>query len=213
MSLLTNRTDAQLTQIHALIQQFFNGFLAPAAAQRSTVAFETAYPAQKVDEWVLQPATEPLWQSLLVAIRCGQLLQQPSSRIKFGQVYGTQQLGAQLIQEFTGLDQEQLVLLCLNTKNQIIKQKIVFQGTLNACPVHPREIFRVALDSPTARIVIAHNHPSGDPEPSSKDTEFTQRLVASGNLLGVPVLDSFVVGATDYISFAERGLLNCNIGS
>ncbi|AVK63372.1 DNA repair protein [Lactobacillus sp. CBA3606] len=209
MSLLT---DEQPTQIHALIQQFFNGFLTPAAAQTATVAFETTYPAQAVNEWGLQPATEPLWQSLLVAIRCGQLLQQ-QSRIKLGQVYGTQQLGAQLIQAFTGLDQEQLVLVCLNTKNQIIKQQVVFQGTLNACPVHPREIFRVALGSPTARIVIAHNHPSGDPEPSSKDTEMTQRLVASGNLLGVPVLDSFVIGATDYISFAERGLLNCNIGS
>ncbi|BDZ31382.1 JAB domain-containing protein [Lactiplantibacillus sp. WILCCON 0030] len=212
MSLLTGRTDDHGTQIHHLIQRYFRDFLDPSAAAAATLAFEGAYPAAEVTAWSRQPNSDPLWNSLLTALRCGRLLQaQP--RIVLGQVYGSQQIGEQLLHDFAGLAQEQLLLICLDTKNQILKRQIVFQGTLNACPVHPREIFQAALLTNTARVVIAHNHPSGDCEPSGKDTEFTERLSAGGKLLGLPLLDSFVVGATDYFSFAEQGLLNCNTDS
>lgn len=212
MSLLTGRTDDHGAQIHDLIQTYFEDFLDEAAANSATLAFEAAYPATQVGIWSQQPAANPLWRSLLTALRCGRLLQQ-QPRVILGQVYGSQQMGEHLIHDFAGMAQEQLVLICLDTKNQILKRQIVFQGTLNACPVHPREIFQAALLANTARVVVAHNHPSGDCQPSHKDTEFTERMVAGGTLLGLPLLDSFVIGETDYFSFAEQGLLNCNTDS
>lgn len=212
MSLLTGRTDDHGTQIHELIQTYFGGFLDPTAANAATLAFEDSYPATQVMAWSQQPDANPLWNSLLTALRCGRLLQQ-QPRVVLGQVYGSQQIGEELCHDFSGLPQEQLLLLCLDTKNQILKRQVVFQGTLNACPVHPREIFQAALLTNTARVVIAHNHPSGDCEPSRKDIEFTERLVAGGTLLGLPLLDSFVIGESDYFSFAEQGLLNCNTDS
>jgi len=212
MSLLTGRTDDHGTQIHQLIQTYFQDFLEPTAAATATLAFEDSYPAAQVTEWSQQSASDPLWNSLLTALRCGRLLQQ-QPRVVLGQIYGSQQIGEDLMHDFAGLAQEQLLLICLDTKNQILKRQIIFQGTLNACPVHPREIFQAALLTSTARVVVAHNHPSGDCEPSTKDTEFTERMAAGGALLGLPLLDSFVVGENDYFSFAEQGLLNCNTDS
>jgi DNA repair protein RadC len=213
MSLLvTSTSDNQLDQIQHLIQRFFGDFMTPSAADEAAQAFEQSYPLAQMHEWSEQVNPNPLWNSLLMAIRCGQLLQQ-QPRVRLGQIYGSEQTGAQLQHDFAGLGQEQLLLLCLGTKNQIVKRQVIFQGTLNACPVHPRELFQAALRTNTARVVIAHNHPSGDATPSKRDAAFTKRLQDCGELLGIPLLDSFVVGETDYFSFAEQGLLNCNIES
>lgn len=209
METLIGRTNDHAQQIHQLIQQYFTGFLDEAAALAATREFETTHPPALAGQWLEQVPSQPHWRSLLAALRCGQLLPQPP-RVVLGQVFGSQQIGEQLQSDFSGLTQEQLLLLCLDTKNQIVKRQIIFQGTLNSCPAHPREIFQVALATTTARIVIAHNHPSGDAEPSHKDVEFTKRLQISGELLGIPLLDCFVIGASDYFSFAEQGLLNCN---
>jgi len=213
MNLVTTGQHAdQTNQIQQLIQHFFDNFLPPAAAQQAAIAFATQYPVEHVREWSEQPATDPLWNSLLMALRCGCLLQQ-QPQVKLGQVFGSQQLGADLQHDFLGCRQEQLLLLCLDTKNQIVKRQVIFQGTLNTCPAHPRELFQAALLTNTARVVIAHNHPSGDATPSKQDKAFTQRFLAGGDLLGIPLLDSLVIGETDYFSFAEHGLLNCNIES
>lgn len=211
MSSLSER-DLPLTQIHELIQRYFATFLADNAVGQAVKAFERTFPPGKAGSWLDQTTADPLWNGLLIALRCGQLLPHPS-QIILGQVYGSQQIGAQLAHDFANWQQERLLLLCLDTKNQIVKRQVVFQGTLNSCPAHPREIMQTALTVPTARIVIAHNHPSGDVTPSSKDVEFTKRLSAAGRIVGIPLLDSFVIGGNDYFSFAEQGLVNCNTDS
>lgn len=204
--------ELPLVEIHRLIERYFGIFLAESAVGAATAAFERSFPPGGALTWLNQTSPNPLWNGLLIALRCGQLLPHPS-RVVLGQVYGSQQIGAQLAHDFANLEQEQLILLCLDTKNQIIKRQMVFQGTLNSCPAHPREIMQLALTTATARIVIAHNHPSGDVVPSKKDVEFTKRLQLAGEIMGLPLLDSFVVGANDYYSFAEQGLLNCNMDS
>lgn len=102
-------------------------------------------------------------------------------------------------------EQEKFVCLYLNTKNQIIGEKVVFVGSLNASIVHPRECYREALKRASASMIVAHNHPSSDPTPSKEDIQVTKRLVECGKLMGIEVLDSLVIGDGRYVSLKEKG--------
>jgi DNA repair protein RadC len=96
-------------------------------------------------------------------------------------------------------------MLCLTTTHRVIAHHEVSRGTLDSTLVHPREVFKAALLSNAAAVVVCHNHPSGDPTPTIDDMDVTRRLVATGELLGVPVLDHIVVGEARYFSFKEGG--------
>ncbi|MHC1723209.1 MAG: JAB domain-containing protein [Aminipila sp.] len=105
-------------------------------------------------------------------------------------------------------DREQLLLCCLNTKNEPVALSTVSIGSLNSSIVHPREIFKTAFLSNAASIIIFHNHPSGDPSPSSEDTSITTRLKECGKLLGVELLDHIIIGSKGkYCSLKEKGIL------
>jgi DNA repair protein RadC len=96
----------------------------------------------------------------------------------------------------------------LDTKNRVLCVETVSVGSLSAAIVHPREVYKSALLSSAAALVLVHNHPSGDPTPSREDLELTARLREGGELLGVRVLDHVIVGGEgSYVSFADRGLL------
>ena len=102
---------------------------------------------------------------------------------------------------------ENFIILCLNTKNKIAGVHTVSIGSLNATIVHPREVFKAALLNNASAIILMHNHPSGDPEPSREDIEITHRLDNAGNILGINVLDHIIIGDGRYISLKERGLM------
>ncbi|WP_081039881.1 JAB domain-containing protein, partial [Carnobacterium maltaromaticum] len=102
--------------------------------------------------------------------------------------------------------QEVLLLVALNTKNKINAIHKVFSGSLDSSIAHPREIFRSALLNNAARILIYHNHPSGNTDPSIEDYELTDRFFAAGELLGIEVLDHIIVAGNDAISFRENTL-------
>ena len=95
----------------------------------------------------------------------------------------------------------------LNTRNTVQYAELVSLGTLNASLVHPREVFRFAIMKGVAAIILAHNHPSGEVDPSDDDIALTRRLTEAGKLLGIEVLDHVIVAARDRLSFKERGLL------
>lgn len=101
---------------------------------------------------------------------------------------------------------EYFIALHLDGKNRILAVDICSVGSLNQSIVHPREVFKTALLSSAAAIILMHNHPSGDPTPSSEDLEVTRRLREAGALLGIKVLDHLVIGST-YYSFVERGVI------
>jgi len=122
---------------------------------------------------------------------------------KFGHITSTRSAGQRLLQEMSDLQQEHLIVLFLNTKNEVIKQKTIFMGTVNSSVAHPREIFKEAVKYPTARLIIAHNHPSGDTEPSSADLFFTKRMIACGELMGIEILDHLIIGQNEYLSLRE----------
>ena len=102
---------------------------------------------------------------------------------------------------------EVFAILCLSTKHHVLGYHEVSRGTLDATLVHPREVFKAALLANAAAIILAHNHPSGDPSPSADDVQLTRRLVDAGALLGVDVLDHIIVGDGRYYSFKEAGRL------
>lgn len=103
--------------------------------------------------------------------------------------------------------QEEFWALYLDTQNRVLSERRVTVGLLNASLVHPREVFAPALRRSAASVVVAHNHPSGDPEPSDEDLAVTRQLGASGALLGIPLRDHVVLGADDYVSLRKRGCL------
>ncbi|MDP2846260.1 MAG: DNA repair protein RadC [Candidatus Methanoperedens sp.] len=100
---------------------------------------------------------------------------------------------------------EMFIELCLDTKNQIIKEGTISIGSLNANIVHPREVFKMALTESAAHIIVAHNHPSGDPTPSKEDIEITKKLVETGNIMGITVLDHVIIGDGRHFSMKEAG--------
>jgi len=106
--------------------------------------------------------------------------------------------------KMSGLDREQFAIIHLDTKNNIIKYEVVSVGILNASIIHPREIFKSAIKESSNSIILVHNHPSGDPEPSGEDEEITERLKKAGELLNIPVLDHVIIGAGSYYSFKEE---------
>lgn len=103
--------------------------------------------------------------------------------------------------------QENFLAIFLDTKNQIISYKILFQGTLDCSVVHPREIFKAAILASSSRIMLVHNHPSGNVEPSDNDLKMTKQLIHCGQLVGIEVLDHIIVGNPNYFSFKKAGLM------
>jgi DNA repair protein RadC len=106
--------------------------------------------------------------------------------------------------ELRGLERERFLVLLLDGKHRLKRCERVSEGTLTTSLVHPREVFRAAVRESAAALVVVHNHPSGDPEPSLEDLEVTRRLIDAGRLLGVPVLDHVVVGDGRFVSLRER---------
>ena len=116
----------------------------------------------------------------------------------------------QVYEMFTDLvseTKEHFLCLHLDGKNRIVCLDIVSIGSLNQSIVHPREVFKTALLSSAAAIILVHNHPTGDPTPSTEDITITRRLKEAGDLLGIKVLDHVIIGEGAYISFVEKGLL------
>jgi len=102
---------------------------------------------------------------------------------------------------------EHFLILSLDTRNYLVRENVVSVGTLNASIVHPREVFKEAIDARAASIIISHNHPSGDPEPSEDDLIITKRLVDAGKILGIEVVDHVIVTKNGFLSFKEIDLL------
>ena len=102
---------------------------------------------------------------------------------------------------------ENFVVLYLNARNQVIHKETISIGTLNANLVHPREVFKPAVATSAASIVLVHNHPSGDSSPSEDDIALTRRIVKAGELMGIEVLDHVIVTERDYLSMKDKGMV------
>jgi len=102
---------------------------------------------------------------------------------------------------------EKFIVVCLNSSNQIIKFNTISIGNLNSSIVHPREVFKVAIDNNSANIFLIHNHPSGNVEPSREDIAITQRLVEAGNIFDIKVLDHLIIAGNSFTSLVKRRII------
>ncbi len=102
---------------------------------------------------------------------------------------------------------EQFIVVCLSTSNKIIRKEIISVGNLNSSIVHPREVFKVAVENNAASIILIHNHPSGNPEPSNEDISITKKLVEAGKMMEIPVFDHIIIAGNNYTSFVDRRII------
>jgi DNA repair protein RadC len=108
--------------------------------------------------------------------------------------------------EMSGLEQEEMRVLILDTRNRVLEIHSIVRGSLNSAQVRVGEIFRQAVRLNAAAIIVIHNHPSGDPTPSGEDISLTRAIIQAGQLLDIEVLDHIIVGRNRYASLKERGI-------
>jgi len=113
---------------------------------------------------------------------------------------------AVLVEDMRYLDREHFKIVLLDTRNRVLGTEVVSIGSLNSSVVHPREIFKICVKRSAAAVILAHNHPSGDPSPSEEDVEVTERIVRAGMVLGIDVLDHLIIGDNCYVSLRELGI-------
>ncbi len=121
-------------------------------------------------------------------------------------VYTPDDVAALLRLEMGHLDQEQLRILLLDTRHRLIRQVLVYQGNVNGTQVRIGELFREAIRENCPAVLVVHNHPSGDPTPSTEDVAITRQIVEAGRLLSIEVLDHLVIARQGYVSLRERKL-------
>jgi len=110
--------------------------------------------------------------------------------------------------KFGHIEQEEFIVVFLNTKNHIVYHEVISKGGLDSTTVHPREVYKKAIKLACAKIICVHNHPSGDITPSPADVKVTKRLIEAGGVLGIELLDHIIVAGNDHYSFRDNNLLN-----
>ena len=116
-------------------------------------------------------------------------------------------IAEEFIPALRDLQQEVFIVVLLNSANKIIKEITITKGLLNSSLTHPREVFRHAIVEHAASVILMHNHPSGNPEPSQEDISTTKQIVEAGKVVGIPVHDHIIVAGGNFTSLAERGLI------
>ncbi|MDA0666782.1 MAG: DNA repair protein RadC [Planctomycetota bacterium] len=160
-------------------------------------------PADLAERFALEPAAA---QRLAAAMELGRralhlaaVLQPP--------IAGGEDVYRYLAPKLSHLPCEVFYVLYLDSKGRLLFEAEISRGTLSSSLVHPREVFAPALSRRAAAILVAHNHPSGDPQPSADDRTTTRRLQRAGHLLGIELLDHIVIGSGNFLSFLEEGWL------
>lgn len=125
--------------------------------------------------------------------------------LRYGTVTSTQEIGAALTKRLGGQTQEFSIGILMDVKNAVIQELEIARGGVDTAVVDPRVVFRAALLANASKVILVHNHPSGDPRPSPADTAVTERFIKAGEFIGVVFLDHIIVGATDYYSFRQHG--------
>ncbi|MCI6159106.1 MAG: DNA repair protein RadC [Selenomonadaceae bacterium] len=147
--------------------------------------------------------------TILAAVELGRRLSIKAAE-KIGVVHGPEDAAHYAMPRFRHEQREHFAVMLLNMKNHILGMSDVSIGSLSASIVHPREVFRPAIQYAAASVILFHNHPSGDPSPSREDIAVTERLVRAGRIMDIPVLDHIILGERRFLSFKEEGLFPNN---
>lgn len=195
-----------------LLYLLFSQFCSNAIAYQKAVQFIDEYhdltriTNLSKDDWMRYFENEEQFSRMVVMLEFMKRGSQVPSLI-LGQVSSSKVIGKYLAEKFKFERQEILYGIFLDVKNQIVYEKEIFRGTLDSATVHPREIFRIAIQYASARIIIAHNHPSGCTEPSKNDRILTGRMIKCGEIIGIEFLDHLIIGNKGYYSFRESNFI------
>ncbi|MEW6509465.1 MAG: DNA repair protein RadC [Bacteroidota bacterium] len=143
---------------------------------------------------------------IMAAVEIGRRLQREGNSGKTF-VRSPEDAARLLIPRLRDLRHEAFIVLVLDSNNGVVADVELSRGTLNASVVHPREVFKLAIDRLGAAVIVAHNHPSGNPEPSREDLEITRQLAEAGRIVGIPLHDHLVIAGNGFTSLASRGHL------
>ena len=168
----------------------------------SVLASKTLSDLMKVDGIGKDKAT-----TLLAAFELSRRIESQSKWLNEKKVTSPQDVADIFIPLLRDEIKEKFLLVCLNSANKIITYEVVSVGSLNSSVVHPREVFKAALDHNSASIILLHNHPSGNPEPSNEDIAITKKILESGKILDIPVFDHIIIAGNVFTSFVERRLI------
>lgn len=136
-----------------------------------------------------------------------QMVKESSLRYQYRKISSPSDVKFLVMDLIADKDREHFGVICLDTKNQPTNIMMASIGTLNSSMVHPREVFKTAILSNSASVILFHNHPSGNAEPSKTDLEITKRLTEAGELLGINVIDHVIVGDEEFLSMKEKMIL------
>jgi len=132
---------------------------------------------------------------------------QSESALEKPQIMSPEDVAKIFIPRLSDLKKEILIVILLNTANRILKDVVVSEGNLNSSIIHPREVFKPAIDELAASIILVHNHPSGNPEPSKMDIEVTKQIYQAGEILGIKLLDHIIIAGDKFKSLAQLGII------
>ena len=169
-------------------------------AARGLIALGTLEPEELAAEFGIAAVSARRIRAALALARAWQRARQPERP----SLRSPRAVFELLEPEARGLEQETFWSLLLDGKQRLQRVVVVSAGTLTASLVHPREVYRAAIRSAAAALIVAHNHPSGDPEPSAEDLGVTERLRAAGEVLGIPLQDHVILGDARFVSLRER---------
>lgn len=136
-----------------------------------------------------------------------QMVKESSLRYQYRKITNPDDVKPLVLQFLGSKDREHFGVICLDTKNQPTHIMTVSIGSINSSIVHPREVFKSAILSNSASIILFHNHPSGNPEPSITDKEITRRLVEAGEIMGINIIDHVIIADDKFLSMKEKMLL------
>lgn len=145
-----------------------------------------------------------------IRLKCAAEFSRRIARQSFGErirFTGPSVIADYYMEQLRHLEEEHILLVMTDNKNQLLTDKVVSMGTVNMSIISPREIFLTAVKNRAVHIILVHNHPSGDPLPSKEDYEITKRIHESGELLNIPLVDHIIIGDNNYTSFRELGYL------
>jgi len=143
-------------------------------------------------------------ESILAALQLNRICCQPVIQGKIIQISSPGDVASFLMAAMRFLDREHFKVIMLTTKNEVIGLETVAIGNLNSAIVHPREVLKAPIKKSAASVILAHNHPSGNPNPSQEDIELTKRLIAAGQIIGIEVLDHIIIGNGSFTSLKEK---------
>jgi len=144
--------------------------------------------------------------TLLAAVELGKRISTTKAEDTF-KITSPQDVSALVMEDMRYYKKEYFKIILLDTKNKVIDIMTISIGSLNSSIVHPREVFLEAVKKSSASIVLLHNHPSGEVQPSREDINITQRLIKAGEIMGIKVLDHIIIGDGKYLSFKEENII------